>query len=169
MLPHLRRPNLQGMHSSLTLRTTAALASTWTRRFLYLSSSGRRATSTSGASSSTSCSTLSSSSCSPSSTQPSSSTRSAPCGARRTTSKVSCEIHVWSVGSHAPSSRHTDAASPSTLRYRHPLIQKRHNIFNYVRFLAFLNRKDPNDYTGLESYVASKLRALDFSWIPSHD
>ena len=43
-----------------------------------------------------------------------------------------------------------------------------HNIFSYVRFLAFLRRKDPHDYTGLESYVAAKNRAFDFSWIPRY-
>lgn len=31
--------------------------------------------------------------------------------------------------------------------------QFRHNMFNYILFIAYLKKKNPIDYTGIESYV----------------
>lgn len=41
-----------------------------------------------------------------------------------------------------------------------------HNIWNYVKFMAYLREKDPTEYTGPESYVAQLLADEDTSWIP---
>ena len=41
-----------------------------------------------------------------------------------------------------------------------------HYMWNYVFFIAYLNEKDKNDYTGIESYINKKYRMNDTSWFP---
>lgn len=45
-------------------------------------------------------------------------------------------------------------------------IKKEHNMWEYLFFLVHINEKDPNNYTGPESYVRSKLDNKDVSWFP---
>lgn len=37
-------------------------------------------------------------------------------------------------------------------------------MWNYMFYIAYLSWKDPNDYTGVESYVNEKLSKKDTSW-----
>jgi hypothetical protein len=37
---------------------------------------------------------------------------------------------------------------------------------NYIADIAYLEWKDPQDYSGIESYIRGKLDAADLSWIP---
>ena len=30
-----------------------------------------------------------------------------------------------------------------------------HNLWNYIFYLAYLDKKDPMDYNGIESYISS--------------
>ena len=39
-------------------------------------------------------------------------------------------------------------------------------MWNYVFFIAYLKFKDPNEYNGIESYVAGKLKDGDIQWLP---
>ena len=43
-----------------------------------------------------------------------------------------------------------------------------HNEWNYVLFLAYLERKHETEYTGLESYVKDQIDREEVSWIPNH-
>ena len=40
-------------------------------------------------------------------------------------------------------------------------------MWNYVKFLAHLRHKDPTEYTGSETRIASKIADGDTSWVPS--
>jgi hypothetical protein len=42
-----------------------------------------------------------------------------------------------------------------------------HNLWQYLYFIYHLRLKDPNDYTGQESYIASRLELKDFSFFPT--
>lgn len=39
-------------------------------------------------------------------------------------------------------------------------------MWNYMFFIGYLRWKDDTDYSGIESYVASKLDEDDLCWIP---
>ncbi len=39
-------------------------------------------------------------------------------------------------------------------------------MFNYIQFIAYLKKKNPIDYTGLESYVFDSFNAQDWQWFP---
>ena len=42
------------------------------------------------------------------------------------------------------------------------------NMWNYVYLLAHLKTKAPEDYTGAESYIATKIHEQDISWLPEN-
>ena len=39
-------------------------------------------------------------------------------------------------------------------------------MWNYVFFIAYLRDKDETEYTGIESYVAEKVKNNDTNWFP---
>jgi len=45
-------------------------------------------------------------------------------------------------------------------------IKKEHNMWQYIFFVVHLNTKDPNQFTGPESYVKSMIDNGDVSWFP---
>ena len=45
-------------------------------------------------------------------------------------------------------------------------IGKSHNLWAYVLFIAFVNRKPQDEHTGAESYVHGKFAASDSTWFP---
>ncbi|CAD8210359.1 unnamed protein product [Paramecium octaurelia] len=44
--------------------------------------------------------------------------------------------------------------------------QYEHYMWNYVFYISYLKEKEPTEYTGIESYIANKLKNYDNSWIP---
>lgn len=44
--------------------------------------------------------------------------------------------------------------------------RSRHNIFDYIFFLAYLQEKPELEYTGLESYVFEKFSDQNNTWFP---
>ena len=46
-------------------------------------------------------------------------------------------------------------------------IQYNHHLWNYVYYLYMLKKKDPLEYNGIESYIASKHKADNLSWFPN--
>lgn len=45
-----------------------------------------------------------------------------------------------------------------------------HNLWNYYFYLYHLERiKHPNDFTGIEYWIESKIKVEDISWFPSHE
>lgn len=46
-------------------------------------------------------------------------------------------------------------------------ILKEHYMWNYISFLAFMKEKNPQDYDGIESYVAKQMANSSISWIPN--
>ncbi|CAD8131502.1 unnamed protein product [Paramecium pentaurelia] len=45
-------------------------------------------------------------------------------------------------------------------------IRQNHYMWNYLYYIAYLQWKDPQDYSGIESYVDKKIKDTDLSWIP---
>jgi len=45
-------------------------------------------------------------------------------------------------------------------------IEKEHNVWNYIKFIAYLHHKDPTEYTGSESRIAALIVDGDTSWVP---
>jgi len=45
-------------------------------------------------------------------------------------------------------------------------IKMDHNMWQYLYFILFLQQKDHNEYTGQESYVAAKVKQMDWSFVP---
>ena len=45
---------------------------------------------------------------------------------------------------------------------------KDHFLWNYVYFIIHLNQKDPSDFNGTESYIATLLENEDLVWFPAH-
>lgn len=41
-----------------------------------------------------------------------------------------------------------------------------HYTWNYVYYIVGLLEKDPNEYTGIESYIEDKYRSSDIGWLP---
>ena len=41
-----------------------------------------------------------------------------------------------------------------------------HEFWSYLFFINYLDKKDPTERTGVESFVSSKLEQEDLSWIP---
>lgn len=39
-------------------------------------------------------------------------------------------------------------------------------MWNYVYFIAYLNWKDKQEHTGIESFVVEKIELNDASWFP---
>lgn len=39
-------------------------------------------------------------------------------------------------------------------------------MWNYMFFIAYLEWKESDDYTGIESFVSKKLEENDTSWFP---
>ena len=39
-------------------------------------------------------------------------------------------------------------------------------MWNYLYYIAYFQDKEETEYTGIESYVALKLKNFDFSWFP---
>ena len=44
--------------------------------------------------------------------------------------------------------------------------RQRHNMFDYVFFLAYLQEKPELEYTGLESFVSEKYNERNNTWFP---
>ncbi len=44
--------------------------------------------------------------------------------------------------------------------------QIKHAHWNYIYFLCFLKQKPKNEYTGVESYIMSKILDQDNTWFP---
>jgi hypothetical protein len=45
-------------------------------------------------------------------------------------------------------------------------IHSEHDKFNYLFFLVYLQNKDETEFTGVETYVANKVKDEDVAWIP---
>ena len=45
-------------------------------------------------------------------------------------------------------------------------IKLNHYMWDYLSFLSYIRWKDPTEFSGIESYVDSKLKDDDLSWIP---
>jgi len=43
-----------------------------------------------------------------------------------------------------------------------------HNVWQYIFYLVHLQRKDPTDFTGVESYVMALYNTEETNWIPQH-
>ena len=43
-----------------------------------------------------------------------------------------------------------------------------HDMWDYVYFIIHLKQKDPSDYNGIESHIASMLKAEEIEWFPAH-
>ena len=39
-------------------------------------------------------------------------------------------------------------------------------MWNYLFYIAYLDDKDPTEYTGIESYIDYKIKKFDYSWFP---
>ena len=39
-------------------------------------------------------------------------------------------------------------------------------MFNYILFIAYLKKKNPIDYTGIESYVYECYNSQNLTWFP---
>lgn len=39
-------------------------------------------------------------------------------------------------------------------------------MWNYLFYIAYLDYKDPTEYTGIESFVNEKIKNYDFTWFP---
>lgn len=39
-------------------------------------------------------------------------------------------------------------------------------MWNYLFYIAYLNDKDETEYTGIESYIHTKIKTYDYSWFP---
>ncbi|EKF26918.1 hypothetical protein MOQ_009372 [Trypanosoma cruzi marinkellei] len=48
-------------------------------------------------------------------------------------------------------------------------VMHEHNMWMYFYFMHYLRRKDPNDFTGQESYVDERIRRGDLSFFPEED
>mmetsp|Transcript_9604 Transcript_9604/g.8268 ORF Transcript_9604/g.8268 Transcript_9604/m.8268 type:complete len:88 (-) Transcript_9604:95-358(-) len=46
-------------------------------------------------------------------------------------------------------------------------IKKCHYLWNYIFFIYSIQKKDPTEFNGIESYVSEKLEQEDISWIPN--
>ena len=45
-------------------------------------------------------------------------------------------------------------------------VKVHHHIWNYLYYIAYLNKKDPTEYTGNESYVSENLKKNEINWFP---
>lgn len=45
-------------------------------------------------------------------------------------------------------------------------IERDHQCWNYVFYLYYLEKKDPTEFNGIESYIQEKLDVEDISWFP---
>lgn len=43
-----------------------------------------------------------------------------------------------------------------------------HNLWNYIKFIIFMEDKSKKDCNGVESELLEKIKKGDFSWIPLH-
>ena len=41
-------------------------------------------------------------------------------------------------------------------------------MWNYLFYISYLRDKEVTEYTGIESYIAEKLKNYDQSWFPIH-
>lgn len=39
-------------------------------------------------------------------------------------------------------------------------------MWNYIFFIAYLESKPKNQYTGVETYIEKKIKNFDYSWFP---
>lgn len=39
-------------------------------------------------------------------------------------------------------------------------------MWNYLYYIAYLNWKNAEDYTGIESYISERIEQHDFAWFP---
>eukprot|EP00297_Palpitomonas_bilix_P017120 CAMPEP_0113905282 /NCGR_PEP_ID=MMETSP0780_2-20120614/23895_1 /TAXON_ID=652834 /ORGANISM="Palpitomonas bilix" /LENGTH=177 /DNA_ID=CAMNT_0000899333 /DNA_START=513 /DNA_END=1046 /DNA_ORIENTATION=+ /assembly_acc=CAM_ASM_000599 len=46
-------------------------------------------------------------------------------------------------------------------------IKYEHHMWDYLAFFVYLQEKDKNDYTGMESYVAELVANKDEAWVPN--
>ena len=46
------------------------------------------------------------------------------------------------------------------------IIKNEHNLFHYLYFLVWLESKDENDYSGIESYINENIQHKEISWLP---
>merc|ERR1711871_71735 len=46
-------------------------------------------------------------------------------------------------------------------------IAAEHNLWDYVFYIIYLRHKDEDEYTGVETFVSSKILDDDISWIPN--
>ncbi|ORC89216.1 uncharacterized protein TM35_000132200 [Trypanosoma theileri] len=51
----------------------------------------------------------------------------------------------------------------------HTHIMEEHNMWMYLYFMHYLRRKDPNDFTGQESYVHEKIQENDLGFFPEEE
>lgn len=45
-------------------------------------------------------------------------------------------------------------------------ITQRHNIWNYLFYIAYIKDKCSTEFSGIESYVYKKFKDNDISWFP---
>lgn len=41
-------------------------------------------------------------------------------------------------------------------------------MWNYLFYIAYLNDKETTEFTGIESYVAEKIKKEEISWFPTY-
>ena len=46
--------------------------------------------------------------------------------------------------------------------------EEHQNMWNYVYFLAHLNKKSPAEYNGAESMISKQIGLMDTSWMPAN-
>ena len=46
-------------------------------------------------------------------------------------------------------------------------VEKEHNVWAYVNFLAYLMEKDSAEYDGREQYVANEIKEESLKWLPN--
>ena len=45
-------------------------------------------------------------------------------------------------------------------------IKANHYMWAYIYYIAYLKDKDPNEYNGVESYIADKISKNNINWFP---
>merc|ERR1712224_287238 len=47
-------------------------------------------------------------------------------------------------------------------------IRTEHNMWNYMYYIVYLQRKESTEYSGIESYVADLIEEANTNWFPLH-
>lgn len=45
-------------------------------------------------------------------------------------------------------------------------IKNEHHMWNYFFYISYIKDKEVTEYTGIESYIAEKIKNFDNSWFP---